>query len=189
MLSTPWRLCLTATGYHYDGDPAELLSLSDADALDRHLLARYIPAAIRATPNPRSYTPQDVHRWLHHLATHLDPTGTLHATTPASAEATDLVLHELWPLAGRTRVRITDALLTTLLTTLPFTWTAPQWVTDVLAPMAGAFAVLAGVAAIGTNRPRSVGNPLRAQNGAERSQSGLRLDARPGSKPDTGLGS
>ena len=70
-LSTPWRLCLTATVYYRDGDPAELLTFPDADALDHHLLARYIPAATRTAPNPRGYTPQDVHRWLHHLTTHL----------------------------------------------------------------------------------------------------------------------
>ncbi|GHA72581.1 hypothetical protein GCM10010372_84090 [Streptomyces tauricus] len=123
VLSTPWRLCLTATVYHDDGNPAELLTFSNADALDEHLLARFIPAATRTAPNPRGYTAEDAHRWLHHLTTHLDPTGTLQPAAPARAEATDLVLHELWPLAGRTRVRVTDALITTLtvLTTLPLT--------------------------------------------------------------------
>ncbi|MFF4567961.1 hypothetical protein [Streptomyces sp. NPDC001435] len=76
VLSTPWRLCLTATVYHHHGNPAELLTLPGPDALDRHLLARYIPVATRTTPNPHGYTPHDVHRWLHHLTTHLDPTST-----------------------------------------------------------------------------------------------------------------
>ncbi|MBR8638344.1 NACHT domain-containing protein [Streptomyces tuirus] len=48
-LSTPWRLGLTATVYRYHGDPADLLTLYDTDALDRHLLARYIPAAVEPT--------------------------------------------------------------------------------------------------------------------------------------------
>ncbi|MBN0048188.1 hypothetical protein JS756_29580 [Streptomyces actuosus] len=96
-LSTPWRLCLTATVWHHDGNPAELFTLPSPVALDRHLLARYIPATTRTGHNPRDYSPQDVHRWLHHLTTHLDPTGTLPTTTPAGAEATDLLLHELWP--------------------------------------------------------------------------------------------
>ncbi|MFD0305229.1 hypothetical protein [Streptomyces sp. NPDC127119] len=123
MLSTLWRLCLTATAYHDDGNPAELLALPNADALDEHLMARFIPAATRTTPNPRGHTAEDTHRWLHHLTTRLDPTGTLQPAAPARAEATDLVLHELWPLAGPTRVRATDTLITTLtvLTTLPFT--------------------------------------------------------------------
>ncbi|MFD9243112.1 NACHT domain-containing protein [Streptomyces sp. NPDC059556] len=43
VLSTPWRLGLTATVYHRDGDPGEVLNLPDAGAVDEHLLARYIP--------------------------------------------------------------------------------------------------------------------------------------------------
>ncbi|WP_327722795.1 NACHT domain-containing protein (plasmid) [Streptomyces sp. NBC_00490] len=175
VLSTPWRLCLTATVYHRDGDPGELLTLPNADTLDRHLLARYIPAATRTAPNPRGYTPQDVHRWLHHLTTHLDPTGTLPTTTPQGAEATDLVLHELWPLAGRTRVRTTDALLTTLavLTTLPLAWTAPQQLTGLLVALISVFAVLAGVFDITTDSPRSAANPLRTPQGRRKLAAGL----------------
>ncbi|MEU5324365.1 NACHT domain-containing protein [Streptomyces sp. NPDC021056] len=175
VLSTPWRLCLTATVYHHDGDPGELLTLPDADALDHHLLARYIPAATRTTPNPRGYTPHDVHRWLHHLTTHLDPTGFLPATTPQGAEATDLVLHELWPLAGRARVRTTDALLTTLtvLTTLPLAWTAPQQRAVPLAVLISVFAVLAGAFDITAGRPRSAANPLRTPQGRRKLAAGL----------------
>ncbi|MEU6260471.1 NACHT domain-containing protein [Streptomyces sp. NPDC047043] len=177
VLSTPWRLCLTATVYHHDGDPAELLALPDDDALDRHLLARYIPAATRIVPNPRGYTPQDVHRWLHHLTTHLDPTGSLNATTPAAAEATDVVLHNLWPLAGRARVRAADALLTALavLTTLPLAWTAPQWQIGLLAAMIGLLVVVAGVVATTTGIPRSLGNPLRTSQGRKDLVIGLAL--------------
>ncbi|MGW3151605.1 NACHT domain-containing protein [Streptomyces sp. NPDC001177] len=165
VLSTPWRLCLTATAYHHHGDPAELLTLPDPDALDRHLLARYIPAATRTTPNPHGYTPQDVHRWLHHLTTHLDPTGTPQATATTGSETTDLVLHELWPLAGRTRVRTTDTLLTTLavLTTLPLAWTTPKPVTGVLAAAICTLAVLTGTAAAltTTDSPHRLQNPVR----------------------------
>ncbi|MFB6535802.1 NACHT domain-containing protein [Streptomyces noursei] len=107
-LSTPWRLCLTATVYHRDGNPAELLHHTSGHDLDQHLLARYLPAATANTRNPHRYQPEDVHRWLHHLTTHLTGTG-------ARAPATDLTLHRLWPLAGSTRVRITDLLLTMLL--------------------------------------------------------------------------
>lgn len=155
VLSTPWRLCLTATVYHHDGDPSELLALPDADALDRHLLARYIPAATRTTPNPRGYTPEDIHRWLHHLSTHLDPTGPLPTTAPQGAEATDLVLHELWPLAGRTRVRATDAFLTTF-SVLAFAWTAPEGLTGLVSAIAAG----GGVLAIATGAPRGLADPL-----------------------------
>ncbi|WP_105973694.1 NACHT domain-containing protein [Streptomyces geranii] len=167
-LSTPWRLCLTATVYHHDGNPGELLTLPDADTLDRHLLARYIPAATRAALNPHGYTPQDVHRWLHHLTTHLNPVGILPVTAPQGAEATDLVLHELWPLAGRTRVRATHALITTLtvLTALPLAWTAPQRLTGLLAGAISGFAALAGVlTVIAPSSPASPANPLGTPRG------------------------
>ncbi|MEW2497522.1 NACHT domain-containing protein [Streptomyces nodosus] len=107
ILSTPWRLCLTATVYHRDGSPAELLDHPTGHDLDQHLLARYLPAATANTPNARRYRPEDIHRWLHHLTGHLDGATT---GTPA----TDIALHRLWPLAGTTRVRAADILLTTL---------------------------------------------------------------------------
>lgn len=116
-LSTPWRLCLTATVYHRTGNPTELLDHPTTHALDQDLLARYIPAATANTTNPRHYTPDQVHRWLHYLTHHLDGTTTQNP-------ATDLKLHRLWPLAGRTRVRTTDALLTTLTVFLPMAWSA-----------------------------------------------------------------
>ncbi|WP_405691394.1 NACHT domain-containing protein [Streptomyces sp. NBC_00057] len=106
-LSTPWRLCLTATVYHRDGNPSELLHHTDGHDLDQHLLARYVPATIANTHNPHRYRPEDVHRWLHHLTGHL-------AGTTTGAPATDITLHQLWTLAGTTRVRITDLILTTL---------------------------------------------------------------------------
>lgn len=108
-LSTPWRLCLTASVYHRDGNPSELLHHTDGPDLDEHLLSRYLPATIANTHNPHHYQPDDVHRWLHHLTRHL-------AGTPTSAPATDITLHQLWTLAGTTRVRIADFLITLALT-------------------------------------------------------------------------
>jgi hypothetical protein len=124
-LSTPWRLGLTATVYRSHGDPADLLALHHADALDRHLLARYIPAAVEPTagdPAAPRYRPAQVHRWLHHLTRHL--TGTGNAAYPT----TDLGVHGLWPLAGPRRVRIADALLTFCLVSavLPAAWLTPR---------------------------------------------------------------
>ncbi|MGW6506484.1 NACHT domain-containing protein [Streptomyces niveus] len=101
LLSNPWRLCLAATVYHRDGEPAELLHHHTRADLDHHLLARYITATTRATNNEHGYTPDEIHRWLHRL-------------TPAPnrlAPRADISLHRLWPLAGRTRVRITETLL------------------------------------------------------------------------------
>lgn len=114
LLSTPWRLCLTATIYHRTGDPAELLTHTHPDVLDDHLLARYVTAATLAASdaNPHGYTPQQIHHWLHQLAAHL------------TSARTDITLGSLWPMAGQARVRTVDALLTTLilLIPLPFIW-------------------------------------------------------------------
>ncbi|MFF8975096.1 NACHT domain-containing protein [Streptomyces sp. NPDC014995] len=107
VLSTPWRLCLTATVYYSTGDPAELLQHPTAVDLDQHLLARYIPASTAHAPKPLQYRPEDIHRWLHHLTLHLNGTAT-------GIPSTDISLHSLWPLAGPISVRITDANLAAL---------------------------------------------------------------------------
>ncbi|MGW4034600.1 hypothetical protein ACWEFL_35785 [Streptomyces sp. NPDC004838] len=164
VLSTPWRLGLVATVYHRDGNPGELLALQDADAVDEYLLARYIPAAIRLAPTPDRYTADQVHRWLHRLTTHLDPAGTAGGTGTAAGtggqgpEGTDLLLHELWPLAGRARVKAADALLSVLavLTALVLAPTESAWL---FAPV---FAVMAGVYGfMEVGAPGRWTNPLR----------------------------
>jgi hypothetical protein len=118
-LSTPWRLCLAATVYADNGDPTDLLAHASPDSLDQHLLARYIPAATTRCPSP-GYAPEQVHSWLHHLATHLAAQDSGPAPGDSAAETrggpgTDLILHRLWPLAGARRVRTTDTVLTTTL--------------------------------------------------------------------------
>ncbi|MGW2720666.1 NACHT domain-containing protein [Streptomyces sp. NPDC001492] len=118
-LATPWRLNLAATAYEerhpdtlaYLREPDHLLTLGSPSAVRDHLLARYLPAAAHQHPTrPNRYQPDQAHHWLAALATHLS------ATTPAStATGTDLVLHQLWPLAGPRRVRTADTLLAILL--------------------------------------------------------------------------
>ncbi|MEV3896478.1 NACHT domain-containing protein [Streptomyces anulatus] len=117
-LSTPWRLCLAATVYARDSDPAELLQHTTPEELDAHLLARFIPAASALYPHCR-YDAARVHGWLARLAAHLNtPSGS--TGPPGAHPGTDLVLHELWPLAGRLRVRAADALLTATAALLPW---------------------------------------------------------------------
>ncbi|MEU5404400.1 hypothetical protein ABZ348_34545 [Streptomyces sp. NPDC005963] len=160
VLSTPWRLGLTATVYHHDGNPGELLTLPNAQAVDAHLLARYIPAAVSTAPNPNGYTPDQVHRWLHHLTHHLDPAGTTAATNTAGPEGTDLLLHELWPLAGRQRVRATEATLTTLATLIVLALALAPGVLQISQVIA--LPTLPAIALIGpASRPRRWTNPLR----------------------------
>ncbi|MET8028966.1 NACHT domain-containing protein [Streptomyces avermitilis] len=130
-LSTPWRLSLAATVYAQHGDPSDLLRDATPADLDERMLARFIPAvtALHARPR-RPYAPGDVHRWLARLATYLD-TASPAPGTPAgegTGPRTDLVLHQLWPLAGPRRVRAADAVLTTLvvLLPLPLAWASPS---------------------------------------------------------------
>ncbi|MFE5923060.1 NACHT domain-containing protein [Streptomyces sp. NPDC056468] len=130
-LSTPWRLCLTATSYQDAGNPDELLGYSTQHGLDHHLLSRYIPAVTRISAKEHRYTPRRVHRWLHVLASHL-------ATN--TSDGTDLALPRQWPLAGSARVRRTDSLFTTLACLLPLPL---AWLTPAPLPVAGAVAAIA----------------------------------------------
>ncbi|MEU9609731.1 NACHT domain-containing protein [Streptomyces sp. NPDC048057] len=143
VLSTPWRLGLTATVYHHDGDPGELLALPDAGAVDAHLLARYVPAATRTAVASHGYEADQVHRWLHHLTRHLAPTTAGRAQTRTATrgpEATDLLLHELWPLAGRKRVQAGVALLGAFITLpLAFTSGPALWLFGVLVAAAAGY--------------------------------------------------
>ncbi|MGC0334313.1 hypothetical protein RKD23_007303 [Streptomyces sp. SAI-170] len=146
-LSTPWRLGLTATVYRYRGDPADLLALQDTAALDRHLLARYIPAVVAPAagdPDPPRYSPDQVHRWLHRLARHLAGTGG------SGYPTTDISVHGLWPLAGPRRVRVADALLTFCLISavLPGAWLTPRpgAVASGVVALAGACSLAAALA-------------------------------------------
>ncbi|MFJ4932092.1 NACHT domain-containing protein [Streptomyces sp. NPDC088736] len=123
-LATPWRLNLAATAYEerhpdtlaYLREPDHLLTLASPSAVRDHLLARYLPASARQHPTrPNHYRPDQTHHWLAALAAHLA------TTTPTStASSTDIVLHQLWPMAGTRRVRTADTLLAALLT-LAFT--------------------------------------------------------------------
>lgn len=115
-LGTPWRLTLAVTVYEqrhpvtgdYLRDPGDLVH-TNADLVDRHLLDSFIPAATAAATaanrNPRGYPPEQVRAWLTVLARYLDLNTDRPPFAGRSLSTTDLVLHELWPLAGnRSRV-------------------------------------------------------------------------------------
>ncbi|MFF9858959.1 NACHT domain-containing protein [Streptomyces tendae] len=135
-LTTPWRLNLVATTYHHGGSLGALLERTDAAGLDDYLLSRLIPAVteLDLTAHPpftRRHRPRypagDVQRWLSTLAIHLASVRSGTASQLGGAARTDLVLHELWPLAGRRRVRAVDAVLSAVivLLTLPLAWLTP----------------------------------------------------------------
>jgi NACHT domain len=118
-LSTPWRLTLAATVYErqdpdtgsYLRDPIDLTDpgLDTDDKVRDHLLGLFIPAAVEAEGG--RYPPANVHRWLAVLADYLNA-NTPSATRPArvitgrTLSGTDLVLHEMWPLAGLRTCRV-----------------------------------------------------------------------------------
>lgn len=123
LLATPWRLMLAVTAIEDDPAVAARLTLSRAAAsgrpesvaatrarLEEMLLAAFIPAATRLTPRrarPRRggesrYRPDRVHRWLTHLARHLDWQARYAAghRAPRGMSPVDIVPHLLWPIGG-----------------------------------------------------------------------------------------
>jgi NACHT domain-containing protein len=124
-LSTPWRLTLTAAVYerrdpttgHYLHDPAELIApgMDSDDKIRDHLIGLLIPTLTDLHHSP--YPADQVHRWLATLARYLhDNTSTparpVRTLGGRTLSGTDLVLHELWPLAGTRLPRAIPALIT-----------------------------------------------------------------------------
>jgi hypothetical protein len=117
-LSTPWRLTLAATVYDqrdrtgaYVRNPVDLTSpqLDTEVAVRDHLLALFIPATLAA--HKGRYASDYVHRWLSVLASYLDSNTTgpdPRVISGRTLSGTDLVLHELWPLAGPRRARLVN---------------------------------------------------------------------------------
>jgi hypothetical protein len=121
-LSTPWRLTLAVTIYEqrdprtgvYLHDPQTLLApdLDTPTAVGDHLLGLFIPSATALHPHPKgdSYAPERVHAWLAVLATYLHHNAvTERSVKGRPLSGTDVVLHELWPLAGPRRPRAVHA--------------------------------------------------------------------------------
>ncbi|GAA2460681.1 hypothetical protein [Streptomyces macrosporus] len=134
-LDTPWRLALAATVYQERGPggeyrraPAALIDLARAGTLREHLLDRYVAAALAAPVHRRARSrglvlaPDRTWRHLAVLARYLNgnvgrpPVGGAVFGRPLSS--TDLVLHELWPLAGTRRPRLVHLLLALVYATL-----------------------------------------------------------------------
>ncbi|MDX2591337.1 NACHT domain-containing protein [Streptomyces sp. WI03-4A] len=130
-LDSPWRLTLAAVVYEERGDddsflrdPADLLTLARSGDFYCHLLDRYIKAAVnaplggdgeQAVPRARMIRldPQRTWRHLAALARYLNANALHPPRRVAGRElsGSDIVLHELWPLAGD-RARIVAAIVT-----------------------------------------------------------------------------
>ncbi|MFE3197848.1 NACHT domain-containing protein [Embleya sp. NPDC059237] len=123
VLSTPWRLTMAVTVHEQRNEHGALLypprlllspALDTEPALRNHLIHLFLQTTATANPRPPGGPdPHHVHAWLRVLARYLEDNTnnprTLHGRT---LSGTDLVPHELWPLAGDRRVRAAHALLT-----------------------------------------------------------------------------
>ena len=140
-MSTPWRLTVAATVYDqrdpatgsYLRDPVDLIgrAMDTEERIRDHLLGLYITAVIAT--NGSRYPAPHVHRWLGVLARYLNantasPTQAARVIAGRPLSGTDLVLHEMWPVAGTRLPRIlTAGVMSTLLLaiiTADFTTTA-----------------------------------------------------------------
>jgi hypothetical protein len=141
---------LAVTVYEASGDPAEILSLTSAKTLQDHLLDRFVPAAagqhVRA--GNTDYGVADVERWLTVLARYLDNnTRTSRTVGGQLLSGTDLVLHRLWPLAGR-RARIAG---TTMAAGAGLLTAGTLWILlPIRAPTAQKFVLLGFVLLVGS---------------------------------------
>jgi hypothetical protein len=126
-LSTPWRLTLASLVYEardettgaYQRDPAELLSsgLDTPEAVSKHLLDLLVPAVtpLHNRQHGTHYTPEQACAWLITLAAYLNDNATTGRTVGGwPLSGTDIVLHELWPLAGTRLPRVVHAALTAI---------------------------------------------------------------------------
>jgi hypothetical protein len=117
-LSTPWRLTVAVTVYEQRGlggaylhSPQDLIrpELSSDRAVRDHLLNLFLQDATARHHGPRSdtYTPDQVRAWLGVLAAYLNTNAATGRTVAGrTLSGIDLVLHELWPVAGSRRPRI-----------------------------------------------------------------------------------
>ncbi|QKZ23807.1 NACHT domain-containing protein [Streptomyces chartreusis] len=114
-LSSPWRLTLAATVYDSGGDPADLVLLARQGRAGEQMVAQYVDAAVRLQQDagPMPYQPEQVNRFLRALAHYLHGRGGQTAVG-GILSTSDLVLHTLWPFAGKHRPRLTDAVLALL---------------------------------------------------------------------------
>ncbi|WP_405596510.1 NACHT domain-containing protein [Streptomyces sp. NBC_00081] len=150
-LSTPWRLTVAVTVHEqrdltgaYLHSPQDLLgpALGTDRAIRDYLLELFLQDATARHRNQRggTYTPAQVRAWLGVLAAYLNTNAVTGRTVAGrTLSGTDLVLHELWPLAG-SRPRIVHA---ALLAVMPLGVTALYLWTDGPTLLTGLFIALA----------------------------------------------
>jgi hypothetical protein len=119
-LRTPWMLSLAATALHRGGHQTavELSACRDTAQIRQILLASLIPAAVESTPRTggtRTYTEENVQRWLSTLARHLEQRRTEHSG------GAQIALDQIWHLAGPRRCRVLHVVIGGLIFAAGFT--------------------------------------------------------------------
>ncbi|MGY1455428.1 hypothetical protein ACW69E_19535 [Streptomyces sp. SS8] len=180
-LGTPWRLTLAAVVYEerdpnsgaFLRDPKDLLRLAESGELRCYLLDRFVKAAVNSPSGedgqrPRKRPdPEAVWRCLAVLAAYLHGnTATPHRTVAGRRlSGTDIVLHELWPLAGPRRARVVSGLffvLVLLVFMVPFLLTdSYNSTTGSLAVFSAVWVAVAGAAAYAVAWPQPARLSLR----------------------------
>lgn len=121
-LSTPWRLTVAVAAHEqrapasgaYLNTPRDLLNpaLGTEDAVRDHLIGLLLTTTLQAHPTAGHAAPEQVRAWLGTLATYLNTNAATGRTVAGrTLSGTDLVPHELWPVAGPRRARATHTLL------------------------------------------------------------------------------
>ncbi|MEV5892895.1 NACHT domain-containing protein [Nonomuraea fuscirosea] len=131
-LSTPWRLTLAIAIYEqrshdpniYSRHPAELVHMKfrSPNEVRDHLLGLLLPTVVAMKPPPGDIDIHKTHQYLATLARFLKDNATnKRSLGNRSLSGTDLVLHELWPIAGRRRPRLIAALVITIISFIGLT--------------------------------------------------------------------
>ena len=128
-LNTPWLLTLAITVYGESTgigparSPHELID--HTSDMHEHLLRDYVRVVTEAHASPRwrPYHPEHVERWLGELAAYLDRNlRTDKVVGGRTLSGTDVVLHELWPIAGERRPRRVDSVLAAVVSIPGLAW-------------------------------------------------------------------
>jgi hypothetical protein len=126
-LTTPWLLTLASTAALADGSPQTLSRFVGETAqpegpneLEQELLTQCVPSltALHPLANHRGYAGGDVLAWCVRLARFLRDTAGRNVAGHLMS-GTDIVLHQMWPIAGLRKPRMVTAALTLALWT-PF---------------------------------------------------------------------
>jgi hypothetical protein len=124
-LNSPWRLMLAVSVYEGDHGKSPAGLIDDPVDLDERLLPSYVRTvtAPRSAKRPPRYPPEKAELWLSWLAAYLsENTQTGRIVGGRTLSGTDLVLHQLWPIAGERAPRNVDTAVAALMSAPGLAW-------------------------------------------------------------------